>query len=124
MPTTVTYLDSLTILIPLLIAISTLFTAMISTMGLIIGKKSVKLGEKSDKSINEIHVIVNSQRSQMSKEIDILSVKCELLAESNIELKKLMLEMPKVLLVSKETEEAASKAIIELKPVESLIRQK
>ena len=93
--------DSFANLIPMMIAVSTFSTAIITLIGFSISKRAALVGERSEKSINEIHVIVNSQRTEMLKEIDGLKIKSNILGQSNTELRDMFLSMSKMLLESK-----------------------
>ncbi len=99
---------------PLLIAVSTLFTAFISTVGVLIGRKTAHIGEKNEKSINEIHVIVNSQKTEMLREIVTLKDKSDNLHISNEELKKMILDMSRVFAESKHDDEEVRRVLADL----------
>ena len=118
MPTPATYVDSLANLTPLLVAVCALAAAIVSALGLRLGKKSVEISEKTEKVVTEIHVIVNSQKTEMVRKIDELQEKSDTLELSNEELKKMIMEMSKVLVESRVAEEVATKALVELQPAE------
>ena len=106
--------DSFANLIPMMIAVSTFSTAVITLIGFSISRKAAIVGDRIERATGEIHVIVNSQRTEMLKEIDLLKNKSGNLELSNLELKKMMTNMSAILLESKVSEGVAREALIKL----------
>ena len=91
--TAVSILRSLEIFVPVMIATSTLFTAVITSVGLAVGRRSAAITKNNEQGINEIHVIVNSQRTEMLTRIDALKIKSDNLETSNNDLRRMIAEM-------------------------------
>ena len=97
MATTPDYFASLQAVSPLIISLFTMIATTIGAVGIYIGKKN-------SKSINEIHVIVNSEKTAMLKENERLNIKVNVLEVTTNALKAEIKELSSALMLSKSLE--------------------
>jgi len=69
---TPTYIQLIGVITPVLVGLFALIATLISAIGL-------HVGNKNSKAINEVHVIVNSQKTAMMSEIEQLKIKIDIL---------------------------------------------
>ena len=107
------YIESLQVLTPLLVSAFALIATSIGAIGLYVGQKSAIVGQENARAIGDIHVIVNSQKTEMLEEIKRLKLKVEVLEISKSQLKVEVMETSQALVTSRAME-AETKQIADI----------